>query len=167
VAGGEASHAGRVDEDEPVLEELSREEGLGADHGPGVGPGDPPGDRAGDAVNVDRHLLRLGQCARGGRGPRREQQGARRLSAVADLHRHRRGHVVVHRAYRRVDQGVDELALALLELADHENAYRRVREPASGVLEPGDKVGAPLLLAQGPRASHEIRCCHRHEFLLW
>jgi hypothetical protein len=121
---------------------------LGADDGSAVGALDVTADGAGHLLDRDRHLLRLGQGAAGRRRPRREQEGAGGLGAVAHLHRHRGRHVVVDRAYRSVDQRVDELALALFELPDHEHPDRRVREPAGRVPQPSDEIVAPLLLAE-------------------
>ena len=51
---------------------------------------------------------------------------------VADRRRHRRGDVVVDGAGRRVDECVDELALALLELADDDHPDVRVAQAIAG-----------------------------------
>jgi hypothetical protein len=111
-------------------------------------------------------LVGLGEPAVDRCGPRGEQDGARGLRAVAHLHRHRGRDVVVYRAYRGIDQGVDELALALLELSHDEDADRGIRESPGRMPQPRHEVSTPLLLAQGPRALYQVRCCLAHVSLL-
>ena len=55
---------------------------------------------------------------------------------------HRGGDVVEHRADRRADQAVDQQALALLELADHQHPDPVVEQPGPGLAQPGVEVGA-------------------------
>ena len=54
--------------------------------------------------------------------------------------RHRRRDVVEGRADRRADQAVDQQALALLELADHQHAGAAVEQPGAG-RRPGARRG--------------------------
>ena len=124
-------------------------------------------DRGREGVDGDRQLLRLGEPAVGGHRRGGDQEGRRRGGPVAHLHRHRGREVVVDRAYRRVDQRVDELALALLELPDDEDADRRVRQAASRMPQARHEVGSALLLAQRASATDEIWCGHAHGHHSW
>ncbi|OLT02593.1 hypothetical protein BJF90_29055 [Pseudonocardia sp. CNS-004] len=76
---------------------------------------------------------------------------------------HRGGDVVVHRAHRGVHQRVDQLALALLELADDEHAHIGVGEPLAGLEQSPTEVGT---LVGGGCFQREVdqldRCGNRH-----
>ena len=77
------------------------------------------------------------------RRPRRCTSDPRRgLLGVPHRRRHAGGDVVVDRACRRVHEGVDELALALLELADDDDAHVGIEQPRAGLLEALGEVGA-------------------------
>ncbi len=132
----EATDPGRVHQHQPGREQLARERHLGAGQ-PGLVA------RVAGLGHVvrelfDRHLRRLGALMLGA-GLAYERHA--RLRAVFHQRRDGGGDVVVDRADRRVDQRVDELALALLELADDQDADVRVGETGAGGVQPLGEIG--------------------------
>ena len=89
---------------------------------------DSTGDRLGDRFAVLAGRLEIGGSA-GGVG-------------VADDRRHHRDLVGVDRADRRVQQRVDQSALAALELAHHGHVDRAVVDPLLSLVQGARKVGA-------------------------
>jgi hypothetical protein len=103
-----------------------------------------------DALGGALRLALAHQLGRGGLG-------------VLDDGGHRGGDVVVHRAHRSVHQRVDQLALALLELAHDEHADIGVSEPLAGLEQAPAEVGT---LVGGRCFQREVdqldRCGNRH-----
>ena len=135
MGGVEATDPGRVDQRDAALEERVRQADLD-DLDPmaavvAIGLGDPPARFVG-GDRLDPQLPILAP----------PHDGARLRRVADDRDRHRR-EIVVDRADIATDQGVDERALALLELADdaHDGvgpgqAFRDLVEALSEVVAP-------------------------------
>ena len=96
---------------------------------------------------LDRHLkafLRLVSVAPPGAADHRR----RRVVRVPDHGRHRGRDVIIDRADRGVDQGVYQHALALLELAHHQDADPRVVQALQRLAGPAREIG-PLVRGGG------------------
>jgi hypothetical protein len=167
VARGQATDAWRVDEDQALLKDRPRQQGLGADDvRPSARSTRPPMERRRWSIATSTSSGSASppstRC-----GPRGEQDGARGLRARSAPPSAPRGRdVVVYRAYRGIDQGVDELALALLELSHDEDADRGIRESPGRMPQPRPRGQHAPAAAQGPRALYQVRCCLAHVSLL-
>ena len=136
VGGVEPADARRVDQPQPAAQQFAGQNDLGRQQLLLVAGVAALGDVVGERFERDVDLLddarlvalllhdpcpgRLGETHRGGDA---------------------RGHIVVHGAHRGVDEGVDELALALLELPDHDDPHVRVLQPLAGVVQPLGQIG--------------------------
>ena len=111
--------------------------------------------RAGDVDLEPGDVASLGQRVVGGHGGElvhrqrgahgvtarlRENQFGGRLLPVLHESGHGGGLVVADRTHLDVQQGIDELALALLERPHHDDPYARIGDPGAGSLEPVHQV---------------------------
>src|SRR5215469_2027978 len=79
------------------------------------------------------------------------------LRAVADNRGYRRGHVIVDRTQPRAQEGVDERALSLLELPDHNDAHRGLGKTSCGDVEASNEVVTVLRLGDGCAMAEHVR----------
>ena len=100
-----------------------------------------PGFPASDTYAASSRERDLGALRRAVAVADADQRDRRRVR-VPDHGDHRRRDVVVDRTHGRRHQGVHQLALALLELPDHEHPHRRVRQPLRGAAQAGGEIGA-------------------------
>ncbi len=156
VRGFESADAGRVDELQPAAEDLAREHHLGRHDAALVARVAALRHIVGELI--ERHLASLHRGSRGPRGALRlHEHPGRRLLGVRHRGGHAGGDVVVDRAGRRVDEGVDELALALLELSDHDHADAGITQPRPGLLESLGEIGAADRRGERPEVVHDLR----------
>jgi hypothetical protein len=100
---------------------------------------------------------------RGAVAVRVADQGDRRVVRVPDDGHDRRGDVVVDGADRRGHEGVHQLALALLELADDEYPHRGIGQPLLGSPQPGRQIRSLVSRRGLGRDLDELdRLGHRH-----
>ena len=130
-----AADAGGVDERQPVLQQRARRGDLDAQHLPAAGLRCAP--------QVVLHLARrdlddLGLCAVAAG----DDQPGRRLLPVGNHRGKRRGLVVADPGDGDVEQRVEQLALALLELARDHHPDLRIADPLLGHAQPLHQIAA-------------------------
>ncbi len=138
----EPADAGRVDDGETGLQQLARDRHLDRADTRSIPWVPLLGCALGDALDVDR--LARGRAVGGV-----VHDGRRDVGAVANHRRDHGRHLVGDGAHRGVEQRVDERALALLELACHQDGELVVGDAGRGPVGPLGEVVASRLRRSG------------------
>ena len=137
-----AAHAGGVDERQSALQKRAGRTDFGAQYFATAGLWRLT--HIGADV-VDRDVDGRGFAVR----PRRHNEPRPRRVAVADDGDHHGGLVVAHPGHRKIQQGVEQLALALFELAGDHHPDLRIGDPLAGPPQSLRKVGAVVEFGDG------------------
>lgn len=157
VGRAEAAHARGVDHHEPAAQHLDGQAHVdGLDAAPRLIAALPVlGDVAVHVVDRDLLAYRVGRVAVGVAAVVGRLEQHRRLGPLGppDGGGHGGGDVVVDGAHVGAQQGVDQRALALLELPDHQDVERRVGQAGLGS---GEAVAEVLALVGDGRLGGQV-----------
>jgi hypothetical protein len=142
VGGFQTADAGRIDQLQAALEDLARQQHLGRDDPAFVARVAALRDVVGELFEGDLAAFEARSQRVSAAVPAPLDDPRRGLRRVADDRGHAGGDVIVDRTRRSVDQRIDELALALLELADDDDSDARIEQPIPGLLQALREVGS-------------------------